>query len=108
MMPNQPPNFSQMVEQQLLQMKKRTSQIKGELNDGITETIADNFKSFYQIAQQLTGQIDQRDKQIVELEKDLEAVYNAHPELKIAAEAKKKTKNETIIESTKKMQKEMK
>lgn len=106
--PNQPPNFAQMVENQLLNMKKRTSQIKGELQDGITEAIAENFKTFYQISQQLTAQIDQRDKQIVELEKKLEDVYNAHPELKIAEEAKNKAKKQTIVEAKKQMQKEMK
>lgn len=103
MMPNQPPNFSQMVEQQLLQMKKRTSQIKGELQDGITDVISDNFKSFYQIAQQLTGQIDQRDKTITEIEKKLEKCYNAHPELKIAEEAEAKKATEKLAKNIKKV-----
>ena len=85
--PNQPPNFAQMVENQLLNMKKRTSQIKGELQDGITEAIAENFKTFYQISQQLTAQIDQRDKTIADIQSKLDKCYNAHPELKIAEEA---------------------
>lgn len=103
MMPNQPPNFSQMVEQQLLQMKKRTSQIKGELQDGITDVISDNFKSFYQIAQQLTGQIEQRDKTIAEIEKKLEKCYNAHPELKISEEAEAKKATEKLAKNIKKV-----
>ena len=82
------PNFSQMVEQNLLSMKKRTSQIKGELMDGLTEAIAKNFEQTFQLSQQLVAQIDQRDNKITELEKKLEEVYSAHPELKITQEAK--------------------
>ena len=91
MMPNpQAPNFSQILEQNLMSMKKRTSQIKGELNDGLTETISKNFEQFYQLGQQLTGQIDAKDKEIESLKKELEDVYNAHPELKVAKEKKSK------------------
>ena len=92
---NQKPNFQQMVEQQLLQMKKRTSQLKGELNDGLTDIISDNFKSFYQIGQQLTAQIDQRDKTIVVMQKTIDDYESAHPELKIAREKKAKIPAQT-------------
>ena len=78
------PNFSQMVEQNLLTMKKRTSQIKGEYNDNLTEIIAKNFEQFYQLASQLVAQIDLRDKKLVEVEKSLADIYQGHPEIKIA------------------------
>ena len=87
-----PPNFGQIVEQNLINMKKRTSQIKGEYNDNLTEVIADNFKNFYQISQQLIAQMGQKDKQIADLTKNLEAYEQAHPELKIKLEGTKKAK----------------
>ena len=89
------PNFGKMVEQQLIQMKKRTSQLKGELSDGLTETIADNFKNFYQISQQLVAQIDQKDKIIVSMQKTIDEYESAHPELKIAREKKSKIPPQT-------------
>ena len=79
----QPPDFGKIVEQQVMNMKKRTSQIKGELTDGLTEINAKNFEQFYQIATQLVAQITMRDKQIEELNKTLEKYESAHPELKI-------------------------
>lgn len=88
--PGGPPNWNQIIENNILNMKKRTSQIKGEMTDGLTEVIAKNFEQFYQIGQQLAGQIEQKDKEIVSLKKDLEEVYTAHPELKITKEAQKK------------------
>ena len=90
--PNEKPNWNELVNNQLLNMKKRTAQVKGEAMDGLTEIIADDFKGFSQIAQQLVGQIDQKDKKIADLEKKLEDVYNAHPELKIKAESKETVK----------------
>ncbi len=72
-----------MLEQNLLSMKKRTSQIKGEYNDNLTEVIAKNFEQFYQMGAQLVAQIDLKDKEIVELKKTLEKYESAHPELKI-------------------------
>ena len=87
---NNPPNFAQILEQNLMSMKKRTSQIKGELNDGLTDVISKNFEQMFQIGQQLTGQIDHKDKEIESLKKELEDVYSAHPELKIAKEKKSK------------------
>lgn len=87
---NNPPNFAQILEQNLMSMKKRTSQIKGELNDGLTDVISKNFEQMFQIGQQLTGQIDHKDKEIESLKKELEDVYSAHPELKIAKEKKLK------------------
>ncbi len=91
----QPPNFSQIVEQNLLNMKKRTSQVKGEYNDNLTEVIADNFKSFYQISQQLIAQMTQKDKEIGDLKKTLEKYESAHPELKITLD-KKDPKMKTV------------
>jgi len=92
-MSTEKPNFAQISETQIMNMKKRTSQIKGELLDGLTDIISKNFEQTFQFTQQLCSQIDQRDKKIVEVEAKLEKCYNAHPELKITEEAeKKKTK----------------
>ena len=82
-----------MVSDQLLQMKKRTSQLKGELNDGLTDIISDNFRSFFQISQQLTAQIDNRDKTIEAMQKTIDEYESAHPELKIAREKAKTVKS---------------
>ena len=84
------PNWNELVNNQLLNMKKRTAQVKGEAMDGLTEIIADDFKGFSQIAQQLVGQIDQRDKTIVAMQKTIDNYESAHPELKIAQEKAKK------------------
>ena len=93
--PPAPPNWSQLVEQNLLRMKKTTSQMKGETMDNLTELIAENFKQFYQIGQQLTAQIDQRDKTIVAMQKTIDEYESAHPELKIAREKKSKIPAQT-------------
>ncbi len=93
--PPGPPNWSQLVEQNLLRMKKQTSQQKGETMDTLTEMIAENFKQFYQIGQQLTAQIDQRDKTILAMQKTIDEYESAHPELKIAREKKAKIPAQT-------------
>ena len=90
--PNEKPDFGKILETNLVNMKKRTSQIKGELNDGLTDVISENFKSFFNIGQQLVAQIGQRDQKFELLSKELEVVYNAHPELKVAKEAEAKKK----------------
>ena len=72
-----------MLEQNLLNMKKRTSQIKGEFTDNLTDAISKNFEQFYQIGSQLVAQIDQKDKEIITLKGTLEKYESAHPELKI-------------------------
>ncbi len=58
--------------------------------DGLTEINTKNFEQFFQIGQQLVGQMDQKDKQIENLEKKLGEYESAHPELKIATEKAKK------------------
>jgi len=82
----QKPDFNKLVTDNLTNMKRRTSQIKGETMDNLTDVISDNFKQFFQIAQQLIGQMEQKDKQIGDLQKKLETYESAHPELKIAQE----------------------
>ncbi len=86
------PNWNQLVNDQLINLKKRTSQIKGETMDNLTEVIAENFKAFSQIAQQLVAQIDQRDKTIVVQNKTIEDYERAHPELKINLQKKETVK----------------
>ena len=92
-----PPNWNQLVNDQLINLKKRTAQIKGETMDTLTEVIAEDFKAFSQIAQQLAAQIEQRDKTIEAQGKELEGIYQGHPEIKIA-----NTKKETVKVSGKK------
>ena len=89
------PNWNELVNNQLINLKKRTSQIKGETMDNLTEIIAEDFKAFSQIAQQLVAQIDQRDKTIVVQNKTIEDYESAHPELKIAREKKAKIPPQT-------------
>ena len=83
-------------------MKKRTSQIKGEFTDNLTEAISKNFEQFYQIGTQLVAQIDMKDKEIAELKETLNKYETAHPELKIKIEDTKKAKTlspETKVKS---------
>ena len=89
------PNWNELVNNQLLNMKKRTAQIKGEATDTLTEVIAENFKAFSQIGQQLSSQIDQREKTIEVMQKTIDEYESAHPELKIAREKKSKIPPQT-------------
>lgn len=94
-MSNEKPNYPKLLQDNLLQMKKMTSQIKGEHNDALTEAIAKNFENFNSMGISLTNEIAQREGKIVELEKELDDVYTAHPELKIAKEKKDKIPAQT-------------
>jgi len=92
------PDFNKIVTDNIINMKKRTSQIKGEFTDNLTDIISENFKNFFQLAQQLVAQIEMREKNLTDIRATLDKYEQAHPELKIALEAKdpKKSLSPTI------------
>ena len=75
------PNWNQMIEQNLIDVKMRTSMIKGEMTDSLTEMISENLKQFLQIDQQLTQRIEEKDKEIADLKKQLEEKKLIFPQI---------------------------
>ena len=75
------PNWNQMIEQNLIDVKMRTSMIKGEMTDSLTEMISENLKQFLQIDQQLTQRIEEKDKEIEDLKKQLEEKKLIFPQI---------------------------
>ena len=72
------------------QLKRRLAQTQGEANQLNADAMSSTLDSIMGISTQLFNQMVAKDRRITELKKELEEVYNAHPELKVAKEKKSK------------------
>ena len=91
MIPQQQQDITlQAFQQNMGQLKRRLAQTQGEANQLNADAMSSTLESIMGISTQLFNQMAAKDRRITELKKELEEVYNAHPELKVAKEKKSK------------------
>ncbi len=71
-------------------LKRRLAQTQGEANQLTADAMSQTMDSIMNITQQIFNQMAAKDRRITELKAEIEKVYNAHPELKIAKDAEAK------------------
>ncbi len=93
----------QIFQQNLGALKRRLAQTNGEASQLTTDAMSQTMESIMGITTLIFNQMAAKDRRIVELKAELEKVYNAHPELKVSAEAEKKKKLEAQKKPAKKV-----
>lgn len=77
-------------QQNMGQLKRRLAQTQGEANQIISDNMSQTMDSIMNTVTQIFQQDAAKDRTIADLQTKLDDAYNAHPELKINAEAKAK------------------
>ncbi len=84
----------QVFSQTMGQLKRRIAQVQGETQQMNADTMTDTLNQIMQIVNQVFTQSTQKDRTLKEIQSKLDKCYNAHPELKIAAEQSAKDASE--------------
>ena len=93
-MMQQPEITPQTFSQSMGQLKRRIAQVQGETQQMNADTMTDTLNQIMQMVNQLFTQGSQKDRLLQEVQSKLDKCYNAHPELKIAAEQSAKDASE--------------
>ncbi len=84
----------QTFSQSMGQLKRRIAQVQGETQQMSADTMTDTLNQIMQMVNQIFTQSTQKDRLLQEIQGKLDKCYNAHPELKIAAEQAAKDASE--------------
>ena len=104
MIPQQQQDITlQLFQQNIGGLKRRLAQTQGEATQLTTDAVSQTLESIMGITSQIFNQMAAKDRRITELKAELEKVYNAHPELKVTAEAEKKKTAEAAKKLAKKV-----
>ena len=90
MMANQQEITPQNFANTMGQLKRKIAQVQGETQQMQADSMSETMNQIMSMVNQVFAQAGQKDAKINELQTELDKCYNAHPELKISAEADKK------------------